>query len=69
MLLPLNKMKKKNIIWIIVFIIFLIIFIWGLIGAQEAGKLTNDCSFGLGKRLCWFWEQNRLGEIADIFKR
>lgn len=56
-------------ITIIAVITFLIIFIWGLIGAQEAGEITKDCTLGLGKRLCWFWEKNRLGEIADVFRR
>lgn len=62
-------MKQKNRLIIVGIILLIIIIIWGLIGAQEATKLTNNCSLGLGERLCWFWEKNILGEVADIFKK
>ena len=63
-------MKKSLIIWLLIIItIIIVLIIIGLIGGQEAGKLTYDCKLGLGDRLCWIWEKNRLGEFADIFKK
>ena len=62
-------MKRKTIILISVIVVVLII--WGLVGAQQAAKLTYDCKLGLGdgNSICWIWEKNKLGEIADIFTR
>ena len=63
-------MEKKVLIWIgIIVVVLVVILIVGLLGAQEAGNITHDCNLGLGKRLCWIWEKNQLGEIADVFKR
>ena len=60
-------MEKKIVI--IIGVVLAVLIIWGLIGAQEAAKLTNTCKVGLGDRLCWIWEKNTLGEIADLFKK
>jgi len=37
---------------------------WGVIGAQQAKRVTHTCKLEVGP-LCYYWEKNTLGKIFD----
>ena len=57
---------NKNIIIISVAVI-LAIFIWGIIGAQQAKEVGVTCDMGIGDVLCWTWHTNIVGEVQEFF--
>lgn len=59
--------KKKDLkkYYIIAGVVLVVLLIWGLVGGNIAKDVGNTCTFGIGDFLCWFWERNAIGEIAD----
>ena len=61
-------MTNSKKIMIVVGVLVLILFAWGLIGSSETSKLGNTCDFGInehGSVFCWKWHQNIIGDVGD----
>jgi len=59
---------KKNLIMILIGILLLSFFIFGLIGSSISAKIGVTCDFGLGEDgsvFCWKWHKNIVGEFEE----
>jgi len=63
-----HKMKKSNLVWIVLGLLLLILIIWGLIGSSKAAEIGITCDSGIGEdgsALCWKWHTNAIGDIGN----
>lgn len=49
----------------IIFLLLIVIFIWGFVGGQAAKKVGVTCDTGFTESFCWFWHKNPVGEFQD----
>lgn len=61
------RFNAGKILVLIILILLLVFFVWGLIGGQEAKKPGVTCDTGIGddNLLCWKWHKNILGQVQE----
>ncbi len=58
--------SSKTFLWII-FLLIIILLVWGFIGGNKAKDVGIDCDFGIGdgETLCWKWSKNAVGNLQE----
>jgi len=60
-----NKLGEGGI-WTFIIIIIIALFVWGVIGGQQAQNIGITCDMGIGDSLCWKWHTNAIGQAQEF---
>ena len=47
------------------FLILIVLVIWGFVGGAVAQDVGVTCDMGIGENFCWIWHTNPLGQVAE----